>query len=97
MPNVQVAGDAEGFGIVVIEATARGVPVVATGIEGLRDAVIDGVTGTLVPERDVTAWLDAIRTADFDRRSVADTTRERFSWSRLVTAYVEFFAGLERR
>jgi len=97
MPNVSIPGDAEGFGIVVIEATARGVPVVATGIEGLRDAVIDGVTGTLVPERDVTAWLDAIRTADFDRRLVADTTRERFSWSRLVTAYVEFFGGLERR
>lgn len=38
----------EGFGTVVIEAAAMGIPVVATKIYGLVDAVIDGVTGVLV-------------------------------------------------
>ncbi len=38
----------EGYGIVAIEAGARGVPVVAYDVPGLRDAVTDGVTGILV-------------------------------------------------
>ncbi|MDX1593423.1 MAG: glycosyltransferase family 4 protein, partial [Gammaproteobacteria bacterium] len=49
MPNVPVPGDAEGFGISAIESTAHGVPVLASDLEGLRDAVVDGVTGRLVP------------------------------------------------
>lgn len=97
MPNTSIPGDAEGFGIAVIEATASGVPVIASGIEGLRDAVIDGVTGTLVPEGDVAEWLETIRTATFDRQVVAEMTREQFSWSKLVDEYLDFFRSLERR
>ena len=39
----------EGFGVVALEAAACEVPVVATAIYGLSDAVVDGVTGTLIP------------------------------------------------
>lgn len=39
----------EGFGTVVIEAAAMGVPVLGTRINGLIDAVEDGKTGVLVP------------------------------------------------
>ena len=39
----------EGWGITVIEANACGVPVVATRVPGLCDAVIDGETGLLTP------------------------------------------------
>lgn len=48
----------EGWGITVIEANARGVPVVATRVPGLRDAVVDGETGLLVPlgDRKAMAW-----------------------------------------
>jgi len=42
----------EGFGTVVIEASAMGVPAVASKIPGLVDAVEDGVTGILVPRQD---------------------------------------------
>ena len=42
-------GTREGWGIVAMEAAANGVPVVAYDIPGLRDAVVDGVTGVLVP------------------------------------------------
>jgi glycosyltransferase involved in cell wall biosynthesis len=92
MPNRTVAGDAEGFGISVIEATAHGVPVIASGIEGLRDSVLDGVTGTLVPEGEVEAWLGAIRSARFDPEQVSGATLERFDWARLADDYLEFFA-----
>ncbi|MGY2041000.1 glycosyltransferase [Pseudomonas pergaminensis] len=45
----------EGFGTVVIEAAAMGIPTVGTSIYGLSDAVIDGVTGLLVPPKDADA------------------------------------------
>lgn len=42
-------GTREGWGIVAMEAAAFGVPTVAYDIPGLRDAVVDGVTGVLAP------------------------------------------------
>lgn len=51
----------EGFPVVPLEAAALGLPVVATRVPGCVDAVQDGVTGTLVPARDVEALAEAIR------------------------------------
>lgn len=51
----------EGFGAVVIEAAAMGLPTVGTMINGLVDAVIDGETGILVPPRDDRALLVALK------------------------------------
>src|SRR5258708_14579753 len=50
----------EGFGNVVIEAGALGVPTVGTRIDGLRDAVVDGVTGLLVPPKNAAALAAAL-------------------------------------
>jgi glycosyltransferase involved in cell wall biosynthesis len=41
-------GTREGWGIVAMEAAAYGIPVIAYNIAGLRDAVVDGMTGILV-------------------------------------------------
>ena len=51
----------EGFPTVVIEAGAMKVPTVATRITGLVDAVDDGQTGLLVPPRDETALMQALK------------------------------------
>jgi glycosyltransferase involved in cell wall biosynthesis len=56
-PNVAVLGDMEGFGLVAIEAAMRGTVVVASDLEGLSDAVQDGVTGDLVASGDAEAWI----------------------------------------
>nr|WP_242487139.1 glycosyltransferase family 4 protein [Pseudomonas sp. TH32] len=50
----------EGFGTVVIEAAAMGLPTVGTDIYGLSDAVVDGVTGLLVPPRNSQALGSAL-------------------------------------
>jgi glycosyltransferase involved in cell wall biosynthesis len=50
----------EGFGNVTIEAAAMGIPTVGTNIVGLKDAVIDGVTGLLVPPKDHVALASAL-------------------------------------
>jgi glycosyltransferase involved in cell wall biosynthesis len=46
----------EGWGIAAVEAAACGTPVIASNVDGLRDAVRDGVTGFLVPHRDIESW-----------------------------------------
>jgi glycosyltransferase involved in cell wall biosynthesis len=50
----------EGFGIVFVEAMALGVPVVGTRVVGIEDAVVDGVTGLLVPHGDAQALATAV-------------------------------------
>ena len=50
----------EGFGTVVIEAAAMGVPTVGTNIYGLSDAVLHGKTGVLVPVRNAAALAGAL-------------------------------------
>jgi colanic acid/amylovoran biosynthesis glycosyltransferase len=54
------SGDAEGFGIVFIEAQAMGLPVVSTRSGGIPEAVKDGETGLLVSERNPRALAEAI-------------------------------------
>jgi phosphatidylinositol alpha-1,6-mannosyltransferase len=65
--------EAEGFGIVFVEAAACGVPAVAGRSGGSHEAVIDGETGFVVEPRDV----DAVRTA-LDRLLGDDALRARF-------------------
>lgn len=50
----------EGFGTVVIEAAAMGVPTIGTDIYGLSDAIVNGKTGLLVPVRNAAKLAAAI-------------------------------------
>lgn len=61
----------EGFGNIVIEAQAMGVPVIVTDIPGPTDAMLHGKTGFTVPVRDVGALRAAMETflLDPDLRS----------------------------
>ena len=72
----------EGLPLVVLEAMAAGLPVVGTCAGGTREAVVDGMTGRVVPPGDVAALVDAI--ADLLRHPV----RAR-AWGRAGRAYFE--------
>ena len=56
-------GHGEGFGIVYLEAMACGVPVIASTMDGSREAVRDGMLGLTVNPGDPAALREAVRTA----------------------------------
>jgi colanic acid/amylovoran biosynthesis glycosyltransferase len=61
LPSVRTGtGRIEGLGMVTLEAAATGVPVVGSDIGGIPEAVIDGETGFLVPERDTEGMASKI-------------------------------------
>jgi D-inositol-3-phosphate glycosyltransferase len=54
--------DKEAFPRIVVEAMASGLPVLATAVAGVPEAVVDGETGTLVDPDDFEGFVDALRT-----------------------------------
>jgi glycosyltransferase involved in cell wall biosynthesis len=57
---VGAGGDMEGTPVVLCEAMAAGVPVVASALGGLGECLVDGKTGLLVPPGDVEALAGAL-------------------------------------
>lgn len=94
----------EGFSNAVLEAMAAGLPVVACAVGGNPEAVVDGVTGRLVPPRDPTALAAAMGEilADSGKgRSMGEAGRERaterFSLDRMVGEIEEMYDSLMLR
>ncbi len=90
MPNVPTGGnDMEGFGLTAVEAAADGGVLLASNIEGIVDAVLDGTTGFLLQAQAPQQWADKITEVtnwsapqrelfiQQARRAIA----EQFSWS----------------
>lgn len=83
----------EGFGVACLEAMAHGRPVIATAVGGLRDLVVDGETGLVVPPRDpaaLRAGLERLLSDPDLRRRLGHAGRERaralFSWAGVTDA-----------
>lgn len=99
-PNIPVPGDMEGFGIAVIEAAACGRLVVASRLEGLKDAIIEGENGLLVEPENTDAWIAAITKLLQDTaarealgKKAALYTKEHYHWATISKQYI---ATLER-
>jgi len=88
----------EGLCLAVIEAQAAGVPVVATAVGGIKETVVEGETGLLVPTRDPEALASAIRRLlehpDEAARLAAEARRralERYSEERMVSGTLALY------
>ncbi|MGE0052566.1 MAG: glycosyltransferase family 4 protein [Hyphomicrobium sp.] len=71
----------EGFPISILEAMRAGLPVVASKVDGVGEAVVDGVTGYLTPEGDSDALRDALARLVLDpslRKRMGSAGRQHF-------------------
>ena len=94
----------EPFGIVALEATAAGAPLVTSNVGGLGEAVIDGQTGMSFAPRDIAGLAAAVRRVLDDpdaaqRRAIA--ARERltsdFDWATVADETAQVYLAAKRR
>lgn len=104
VPNVPVAGDWEGFGLVALEGAAAGLPVVAARLEGLPEAVADGESGLLLSPQDRAAWvaaLEALLRDEGRRRQLGARgqafVRQNCSWEAAASRYLAEFEEIVGR
>jgi len=95
-PNIKVPGDMEGFGISVIEAASCRLPVIASRLEGLQDAIKDAQNGFLVEPLDIQGYIRKITELlenDEFRRDFGEKARqfviENYSWDKIAKKYLE--------
>jgi phosphatidylinositol alpha-1,6-mannosyltransferase len=103
MPNRDVAGDIEGFGMVFLEANAAGKPVVAGRSGGAVEAVVHGETGLLVDPEDARELRDALHALIADRElrqqlgaTGLDRVRSQFDWDSRAAKVREISAEVAR-
>jgi phosphatidylinositol alpha-1,6-mannosyltransferase len=91
--------DAEGFGLVFIEAAALGVPSIASVFGGCRDAIQEGRTGLLVDPltpSEAAGTIDAFLDAQSGRGAVAEDcrrlAREDFRWADRAAIFTTAYA-----
>ena len=90
MPNIKVSGNMEGFGIVAVEASSVGLPLVASDIEGIQDSVINNKTGILAKSLDSQSFIKAIDSAlKLKKSEIIKTSVENFSWPKIGKKYVK--------
>ena len=100
MPNIIVNGNVEGFGIVALEASAYGLPVIAADLEGIKDVVTEGRNGYRVPWNDSAAYRSVICKCLSDRpvlealRAGAASYALDFTWERIAERYLEVFRSM---
>lgn len=91
----------ESFGMALVEAMSCGVPVIAHDLEGMREVIVDGVTGFLVTPGDIgtlTAKIDELLASPELRtrmgRAGYESVRERFDIASRLNEYIQLYEGL---
>jgi glycosyltransferase involved in cell wall biosynthesis len=83
----------ERFGLVLVEANAAGVPVIAMDLGSCREVIKDGQTGFLVDN--VTEAVRALgRISEIDRRACRSRVRQYFSIDTMVEGYERVYATI---
>jgi glycosyltransferase involved in cell wall biosynthesis len=101
MPNIPVDGDMEGFGLVLLEASLCELPIVAAGIEGIKDAITDGKNGVLVPTQNAGAHINAVTkflndpaySKRFGKNS-RDFTKQHYNWQTIAKRFTAVYSQL---
>lgn len=98
MPNIKVHGDAEGFGLVALEAALSGTVVTASRLEGITEAIVHEKNGVLVEPEAPQEWKETISelldSADSRNRMAEEFRKyaiENYSWKKMAQGYLTRF------
>ncbi len=97
---VVVPSHSETYGLVALEGSASGVPVIAAAAGGLREAVVHGETGVVLESRDPDVWAAEITHVLTDAAYATDLAAagrehaERLSWERSATGLIAVYRRL---
>jgi glycosyltransferase involved in cell wall biosynthesis len=90
----------ESFGIVLLEAMAWGLPIVATRVGGIPEIIEDGVNGYLVNPGDYQEMADRIQLLLRDEISAAEMSKNNrqkaigYSWEQVVMRLEDLYSGI---
>lgn len=101
LPSVQIEGQTEGLGVVLLEAMACGTPVVGSNVGGIPDIIQDGWNGYLVQERSpaqlaerIVALLESQAVRKRFVKNGLQTVYERFSWKQVSLNFTRVYHRL---
>lgn len=101
---VDSRGDTEGLGVVLIEAMEYGLPVVASNVGGISDAVIDKETGLLVPEKNPSALAEAFKTLEASpelEKALLTGAQKRiaevFDWNKIAEKQIAIYKRIAKQ
>jgi glycosyltransferase involved in cell wall biosynthesis len=96
-----LASEIEGLPLVILEAMSQGVPVVATDVGGIPEAVVDGKTGFLIAPRDAGAVTNAVARILSDpllaqrmREAALVRFEERFTMKAMLDSHRDLYVRL---
>jgi len=100
-PVIPRNDDVEGFGIVAIEAAAAGKPTIAFNVGGIRDAILNDITGRLIQKNDYAQMTNEIqlildgKSAFFPKDSES-YMMDKFDCHFLAKRYFQFFKRISQ-
>ena len=105
MPNIKVEGDAEGFGLVALEASVMSKLVMASYVDGIPDAIHNEFNGYLLPSANAEIWAEVIHSYfEMEKeeqqqleRTFRNYTIETFSWQKMVENYYKVFEEIVKK
>jgi phosphatidylinositol alpha-1,6-mannosyltransferase len=103
-PNIRVEGDMEGFGISVIEAASCELPVIASRLEGLQDAIQDGENGILVETENSEAFVFIITELMNDKPRLKNLGKQarqyvinNYTWENIARLYLKALEKIAKK
>lgn len=103
MPNIEVKGDMEGFGLVCLEASLCEALVIASGSGGITDAIHHHKNGIVLTQQDAEVWSTQLNHL-FEhplhyahlKAKGKNYTMQHFSWNKMATEYWNHFCNLSK-
>lgn len=101
MPNIEVQGDYEGFGLVSLEANLRNKLVIASKMQGIQQAISHGNNGILLHPESIEEWKHSIESELLDKTKLATKSNkaheyvlQNYSWETMANEYFQIFEEL---